>query len=365
MTVKITQSEISFDKALSPAQGNDFEMEDISPIVRRTQVAPGLLTALFGGETMDIMLQTNTVKHDELEDTLQLPDGKAFEAYGPDIQKDKPRQMIYEVGSFGLRSNVAPKDYANRRIPGSMDLMDEAYLVERMNTKAEKAWSLFDELGFAQLITLDTNITRGGPQPIYNFYTDIIGTSRPAKIDMDLGSTTIDHFQAFTEQLQLLETDLEKTFNSMTTAIVLCGKDFFASRLEIEKQEGLARDLRGPLDLASMGVPRSNFNSGSGLFRYQWFDSFDGLRYILYSANILGTKMIADADAYLLPVGAENFLRRAYAPAQTRTYVNTSAQTRYAWSKENERNGVTMAQESNVLYLDINPQLIRALTSTT
>jgi hypothetical protein len=364
MTVKITQSEISFDKALSPAQGNDFEMEDISPIVRRTQVAPGLLTALFGGETMDIMLETNTVKHDELEDTLQLPDGKAFDAYGPDLQKDKPRQMIYEVGSFGLRSNVAPKDYANRRQPGTMELMDEAYLINRMNFKAEKAWSLFSELGFAQIITEDTNITRGGPMPEYNFYTDIIGSPRPAKIDMDLGNTAIDHFQAFTQQLMLLQTDLEKTFNSMSMAVVLCGQTFFAERLEIEKQEGLARDFRGPLDLATMEVPRSSFGSGSGLFRYQWFDSFDGLRYILYSANILGAKMIADEDAYLLPIGAENFLRRAYAPAQTRTYVNTPAQARYAWSKESERNGVTMNQESNVLYLDINPQLIRALTTS-
>lgn len=364
MTVKINQTDI-VDKALSPAQGNDFEMEDISSLVRTTQVAPGLLTALLGGTTNDLMLETNTVKYDELRDTAQLPDGKAFDAYGPDIQKDKPRQLIYEIGSFGLRSNVAPKDYANRRIPGTMDLMDEAYLIARMNGKAERAWTLFEELGFAQLLTTDTNITRGGPQPEYNYYTDILGGARPAKIDMDLGNTSIDHFQAFTEQLELLETDLEKTFNSMSMPIVICGKTFFSERLEIEKQEGLGRDLRGPLDLASMEIPRSNFGSGSGLFRYQWFDSFDGLRYIRYSANILGAKMIADADAYLIPVGAETFLKRAYAPAQTRTYVNTSAQKRYAWSKEREREGVHMAQESNVLYLDVHPQLIRALTTTT
>ena len=55
-------------------------------------------------------------------------------------------------------------------------------------------------------------------------------------------------------------------------------------------------------------------------------------------------------------------MKRAYAPAQTRTYVNTTAQKRYAWSKEQERNGVTMNQESNVLYMNANPQLIRALT---
>ena len=363
--MKIEQSGIEFDKAVSPAQGSDFEMEDVSPLVARTEVAPGLLTALLGGTTNDVFLQTNTIKYDELDDTAQLPDGKAFDAYGPDIQKDKARQLIYEVGSFGLRSNVAPKDYANKRQPGTQELMDEAYLLGRMNMKAERAWQMFDELAFAQLITLDTNITRGGPQPVFNYHTDILGVARPAKIDMDLGSTTKDIHQDFAEQLDLLETDIEKTNNSMSMGVVICGKTFFASRLEVEKQQGLARDMRGILDLQTMAVPTSNFGSGNGLFNYQWFDSFDGLRYIRYSASILGTKMIADVDAYLIPVGAETFLKRAYAPAQTRTYVNTVAQKRYAWSREQERNGVTMNQESNCLPINVNPQLIRALTTTT
>lgn len=360
--MKINQSDIDFEKATSPSQGSDFEMEDVSPLVTRTQVKPRLLTALLGGDINDIFLETNTIKYDELDDTTQLPGGKAFDAYGPDLQKDKPRQLIYEVGSFGLRSNVAPKDYANRRIPGTQELMDEAYLLGRMNMKAEDAWMLFEELSIAQLLTQDTNIVRGGPQPQYNYYTDILGTNRPAKISMQLASNSVDHFQLFAEQLDLLETDVEKTNNTMNMPIVICGKNFFNQRLEIEKQEGLARDIRGPLDLQSMAVPISNFGSGNGLFQYQWFDSFDGLRYIRYSASILGTKLIGDNDAYMIPVGAETFMKKAFAPAQTRTYVNTVAQKRYAWTRESERTGVTMHQETNVLPMLVHPQLIRALT---
>ncbi len=359
--MKIDQSAIDFDKALSPAQGSDFEMEDVSPLVERTEVKPGLLTALLGGEFNDLFLTTNTVKFDELEDTTQLPSGKTFDAYGVDLQKDKPRQLIYEVGSFGLRSNVVPGDYANKRKPGTQELMDEAYILGKMNIKAEDAWSLFDELAFAELLTLDTNIVRGGPQPVYNFHTDIIGSARAAKISMNLAGA-VDHHQLFAEQLDLLETDIEKTMNSMSSAVVICGKDFFAKRLTIEKQAGLAREVRGALDLQTMDVPTSNFGSGNGKFNYQWFASFDGLTYIRYSASILGTKMIADDDAYLLPVGAQTFFKRAYAPAQTRTYTNTTAQKRYAWSREHERNGVTMNQESNMLMMNINPQLIRHLT---
>lgn len=370
MTVKINQSNVEFDKALSHSNENSFELQDVTPIVERQEVAPGLLTALLGGTTNQVMLETNTFKYDELEHTVQLPDGKRYDEFGKDLQKDKPRQLIYEVGSFGIRSNVAPKDYANRRIPGSADqLMDEAYLVSQMNAKSQKAWQLFDELSFAQLLTTDTNITRGGPMPEYNFYTDIVGSARPAKINMDLDNNTIDHFQSFAEQLDFLEQDVEKTMNTMSMPVVLCGKDFFNQRLLVEKQQGgagsltLNREMRGGLDLASMGVPESSFGSGSGRFNYQYFDSHDGLRYIRYSASIAGTKLIADADAYMIPVGAETFMKQVFAPAQTRQYVNTTAQTAYGWSKEDDRNGVTLWTEKNVLPMMVNPQLVRHLTT--
>jgi hypothetical protein len=84
--------------------------------------------------------------------------------------------------------------------------------------------------------------------------------------------------------------------------------------------------------------------------------------YIHYGANIQGTKLIADDNAYMVPIGAENFMKKIYAPAQTRTYANTSAQSLYAWVEEKERTGVTMYQESNFLPLNVNPQLIRHLT---
>ena len=370
MTVNIkgaASDDISLDKAVSRSQVNSFELEDVTSIVERQEVAPGLLTALFGGTVNSEFLQTNKFNYDELDHTVQLPDGKRYDEYGNDIQKDKARNLIYEVGSFGMRANVAPKDYANKRVPGTdSELMSEAYLVAQMNSKSQRGWGQFIELAFAQLLTTDTNITRGGPMPVYNYFTDIIGTSRPAKTNMDLDNTALDHFQAFAEQLDLLETDIEKTGNTMTMAIVICGKDFFNQRLLVEKQQGgggslvLNRDITG-LDLASMGVPESSF--GSGRFNYQFFDSHDGLRYIRYSASITGSKLIADADAYLVPIGAETFMKKVYAPAQTRQYVNTVAQSRYGWTKEDDRNGVTLWTEMNVLPITVNPQLIKALTT--
>lgn len=351
----------SVEKATSHSQSNPFQLEDVSPLVRGREAQPKLLTALFGGISNTMNLETNVVKYDELVDTLQLPAGKAFDAFGPDTQKDKALQRIYEVGSFGIRANVAPQDYVNKRIPGTDQLMDEAYLTGRMDQKLGRSWDAFKELQYASLLTGDTNLTFGGPMPQYNFYTDILGGARPAATSMDLAGTS-DVWQNFEEQRELLVTDLEKTFNSMTQIIVICGKNFFNQRLAVEKQEGLARPIRGDLDMQSMAVPRDNFNSG-GQFMYQNFTSdIDGLTYIHYGASILGTKMIPDDNAYMVPVGAETFMKEVYAPAQTRTYANTSAQELYAWVKEEERTGVTMYQESNLLPMLVWPQLIRHLT---
>ncbi len=348
------------DKATSHSNSNSFELEDVTSGTQRTESQPGLLTALFGGEADTFTLETNTVKYDDLTDTVQLPDGKAFDAYGPDVQKDKPRELIYEVGSYGIRANVAPQDYMNKRQPFTNELMDEAYLTSRMSMKMGKSWDLFTELAFAQLLTTDTNITRGGPMPSYNFYTDIMGGARPAAATIDLSGTT-DVWQSINEQIDILQENVEKTNNTMTRPIILCGKNFFNKRLELEKQESLAREIRGTLDMQSMSVPKSNFGS-RGSFAYQNFESFDGALYIRYSASITGTKLIGDNDAYLVPVGAQNFMARAYAPANTRTYVNTQALEKYSWVETHERRGVTMFEESNVLFMNRLPELIVPLT---
>ena len=365
MTLKINeeQSLAGLDKALSTSLQNDFEMENLEfGLVERTESKPGLLTAMLGGEANSISLETNTVKYDELADSVQLPAGKTFEAYGPDLQKDKAKQKIYEIGSFGLRYNVAPKDYANKRQPGTQELMSEEYVIAQMLKKATKAWDLHKELMFAQMLTADTNYVAGGPQPSYNFYTDVYGGARPAAQNMNLAGA-VDHFALFGDEYDKLQEEADKANSSMFMPVIVCGKNFYNARFEIEKQEGLAREVRGPLDLASMEVPRSNFGSGNGKFAYQYFDSHDGFRYIRYSASILGTKLIADESAFIVPMGSEVLFKLVYAPAQDRDNVNTSAQSMYSWTTTKPRTGVHVAQESNHLLLNINPALIRPLVS--
>lgn len=365
--MKINQEQAlgGLDKALSASAVNDYEMETLDPgLVERTESHPRLLTALFGGEANEVFLETNTFKYEDIQETIQLPGGKTFEAFGNDVQKDKARMLTYGVGSYGLRYNVAPKDYANKRRPGSTELMDEDYVIAQMIKKTRKAWELHDELAYATLLTSDNNYVAGGPMPTYDYHKDVYGSTRGAATDMDLGGTG-DHFTAFADQYDIFMEEADKAGSSVSMPVILCGKTFFAKRLEIEQQEGLAREVRGQLDLASMEVPRSNFGSGSGNFAYQWFDSHDGFRYIRYSASILGTKLIGDTDAYMVPVGSEMLMKRIYAPAQDRENVNTTAQRMYSWTRVSNRSGVHVAQESNNIIVSVHPKLIRKLTTTT
>jgi len=355
-------------KALGVSGDSAFEMVDVSPLVQRTQIAPKLLTALFGGEINSIFNQTRTVRHDDLQHEGVSVAGKQYSEYGPRALTDKPRQLSYDIGSFGVTYNTKPGDISGRRTPGTNELMTEEYLLGQLGNKVDKAWVKFEEQLIATLLTTDSNFTAGGNHTTYDYFVEVMGDTRAnliagangsGQVSMQLAGS-VDHIELFTEQADYLQTDLEKTGNDSSMTVVICGKNFFAQRLEIERDVGFNRELRNTLDMQSMGVPAGGF--GSGQFNYQWFDSpRDGIRYIRYAASYDGAKMIGDDDAYMVPIGAENFLRTAYAPAQTRTYVNTVAQSAYAWSKVDDRQGTTVASEKNVLGIAVNPQLIRRL----
>ncbi len=353
-------------KELGQIQGSGFQLEDISAnVVARKQVKPQLLTALLGPTATTDFLRTDTFRYDATEATSQLPSGKAYNKKGKDLQKDKDETFRWGVPSFGIRSNVAPQDYIGRRVAGTNELKTEAHVVSEMNTKAMEAFSLMDEVGIAQLITTDTNYVGGGPFQSFNFYTAITGGPRAAaKTDMDLGTGSTDHVQLFRKQRRLLSQELERSMDSASMFVCFCGDTFFDKRYNIEQNTGLARPIKFGLDLASQPINEDSF--GAGTYNYAYFDSMDGIRYINYGSTIIdGSKLIGDDDAYLVPVGAKNMLKFAYAPSNTRTYANTEAQSLYAWTMTDEFNGVTTFYESNKLFSSVNPRLVATLTSST
>ena len=359
--LNITQQEYDVSKALTTAATNIYELEEMTSMLNRTQLKPKLLTALLAPPKEYNMM--DVFRFDEFTNSVALPAGKSYSEFGPSLKKDVAKQFTYSIPSFGLKFNVAPKDYANRRKFGSNnELMTEADVLALMAEKADASWMLHMELSLANLITTDTNLVSGGPFTSYNFYTDITGGARASATDVTLG-TTIDHFALFRKLRKLQGQELARAMDSASSQIVVCGNDFFDKRYEIEKQEGLARDLRSTFDFASQALPETAY--GDSAYRYDNFTSHDGLTYINYGSEIIaGQALIGDDDAYMIPVGSQNTAKVGYAPAQTRTYVNTQALASYGWTNVDERQGVTVYSESNFLTALTNPRAILHLTTS-
>ncbi len=348
-------------KAVGPSTGDAYRMEDItSPIIRRP-ARPGLLSAILTPNPD--YLQTDVFSFDNIEYTAQLPTGKSrTEVSETSLTKDHPTKKFFATPSFGLGYTLTPNDVSKRRKMGTNELLSVEDLIVEMEAKLDLAWDLHKELGLATLLTTDTNIVSGGPGAQYNFHTELTGGARAAALDMDLGSTTIEQFIAHQEQRELLEEELSRYGLSANKIAVICGRTYFNSRLEIEKQEGINRELRSTKDLVSEMVP----DMTDGDFNYSMFESHDGLIYIKYAANIAGTKLIADEDAYMVPLGVtENLITTAYAPALDMEYVNTVALPRYTYAKEDRRAGITVYTESNCLYANLRPKAIVHLTTST
>jgi hypothetical protein len=349
-------------KAMATMQGNPWSYVDVTASTQKGPVKPKLLTALLGG--YDETLTTHMFYYDQETNTAQIPGGKRYDEYGKDVPKDSAKVKYFEVPSFGFRANVAPMDYYNKRIPGTSDMMTEDYLVAKMADKIDTGYMLHDELGFRDLLVSDVNRIDGGPFTQYNFYTDIMGTSRPSAVSMELDSTSADHVALFREQKKELQTTLAKYGDNATAFVVIAGDVFFEQALDIERNESLVRELRSNIDLASMEVNTSDW--GSSTFRYDWFKQQQtGLVIINYGAEIVsGTKLIADTAAYMVPVGVSNFMGRAFAPAMTREYLGQEAMKRYSWYTIDDRRGVTLITEENKLFFNKKPDLIRPLVNT-
>lgn len=360
MSLNKIKIDYDFSKALERDSG--FQMTDVTMGTRQTYVKPRLLTALLGGEINTERLETENFNFDDVVEQIVLPSGKAFTDYGPDIPKNKARRIGFSTGSYGLRANVSPQDRRGMRMPNTNQLMTREYLLAEMANKSAVAWELFKELQIKSLLTTYTNDVMGGPQASFNFWNELRDGAVPTPAPIDTTNTGGDYINELLAEKSKLRQDIEKAGDSYDRIIVICGTTFFDQLSNREAQEGLARDLRSSLDLASMAVPRSNFNEGSPIYDFQnMVVERVGMLFIRYEGIILGNQLIGDDDAYMIPMGTSGLMRTVYSPAATEQYTNTVALDSYAWREFHDRRGTTLATESNVLYMLPRPEFIRPL----
>lgn len=361
MTTEMNQFDIT--KQLVAAQGNGFQLNDMTTQVNMGNMAqPSLLTAIMGAASVtgkEYLDGTNIFEYDETNYTPATMNGKDFSQKGERLSTDKPRNRFFEVGSKGISLNVSPKDVVRRRRPGSTEHLALEDILNEQIMKAEGAVAFEEELESAQILTLGTNRTAGGPAPSYDFHDDILGSSRPAAATINFAGTAPVASTAIRNQTKVLRNRAAKYGLQVSGFDIIAGDDFFNAAYEYEKKVSIARDLRQQLDLVSQAVPVLV----NGSFQYDNFDSpVSGVRYINYSASLAGSKLIADDAAYLIPrLSGDVLVRKVYAPAQTTTYVNSVAQELYAWFYQDEFEGVTGFYEQNSLMTLPRPDLIISL----
>jgi len=185
-------SNIDIHKDMVRSSADGYALQDQTTVVNMGNLAsPQLLTVLMGGtHTSENYLKGNIFQYDESRYTPQSFSGKSFSERGKDLKKDKSSIRFYEVGSKGLRLNVAVEDYDGKRKPGTNELKTEADVLQEQINKANDAAAFDMELDLAQLLTTGTNRVAGGPFTSYDFHQDILGSGRPSAVRIDFASAT-------------------------------------------------------------------------------------------------------------------------------------------------------------------------------
>lgn len=358
----MTDMTVDVQKALVRAKQNGFVLQDQHDVVNMGNLAkPRLLTALMGGATATVYNQTSVFEYDLTEYTPAAVNGKSYTERGKDIEKDVATTKYYKIGSKGIRLNASPADAWERRKPGTNDFLTTDDVLADQVMKAMDAFDIERELEYSSLLTTRTNRTAGGPFPQYDFHQDILGAAIPGATDIDFSSVGATPLRAIRLEVEKMDDKLAKYGLSASGYVCVAGSNFFEAAFEAEARRDFTREIRGSLDLATMGVPTFDGNG----FRHQNFDSGEAdVMFIKYSAKLIGAAMIDTDSAYLIPIlSGQSMVKEVYAPAVTMSTVNQMAREMYSWFYEDEFEGVTGFYEQNKLSMLPRPDLITELAA--
>lgn len=354
---------INVNKELARAQSNGFTLVDNHEMVNMPNLSkPQLLTTLMGGADVTNRRygMTSSFIYDEAEYTPVAVSSKRYDQRGSNVTRDVAKTRTFDIGSKGLRFNVAPADYDGKRIPGTNELMTEAYVLAQQVRKVMDAFDIERELEYGQILTAGTN--RTSVSTSYDFHSDIIGGSRPAAAEIDFSGLT-DPAIAIRAKVNLVRAKASAYGLSVERVIIVAGDNFFDAAYEEEKRLSFSRELRTNIDLASQAIPQLR----GGNYSYDNFTSpTSGCEYVRYGASFFGSRVIGADDAYIVPIlSGAGLVVEAYAPAKVRGIVNTEAREMYSWFYYDDFEGVVGMYESNRIQILPRPDLILNLTLDT
>lgn len=342
-------------KGLVRDLGNLNNLHDQTPMVAKLPNIPTLLSNMVTPEEM--FLQTSTFEFDYSTYTQTMPEDKNYSERGLVSNERKvTKTHLFKVPSFGLQGHIRPQDVLRRRKAGTDNVLEtkEQVILEDL-AAMRRAWALLAEKAIAHSITTGTLYVPNNTVASVDFYQEFTGqpaSSRPS-VDFKLGDPLFYPREAGEDARAKINDNLLEG-QSVVGYIALCGRNFFKRRISHVKEEQ-AMVTRNGIDNQDPLIQRL----GNFAQQYRKYRGADDILYISYDAKIGGgASLIPDDECYILPVGAVSIFSKAYAPAETATYVNTVAQREYMWRFDSEFDGTKLFLESNFGMYMINPDLI-------
>ena len=359
MSVIINDYEIT--KGLVRDLGNLNALHDQTAMVAKLPNIPTLLSNLATPE--ELFLQTSTFEFDYATYTQTMPEDKIYSERGLVSNERKVvKTHLFKVPSFGLQGHIRAQDALRRRKAGTDNMLEtkEQVVLEDM-AAMRRAWALLSEKAIAHAITTGTLYVPNQTVAAVDFYQEFTGVpaaNRPS-VDFDLGDPTFYPREAGEDARALINDNLLEG-QTVVGYIALCGRNFFKRRISHVKEEQAMVDRSGIDEQDPLIKRLGNFAQ-----QYRKYRGSDDILYISYDAKIGGVPLIADDECYIMPVGAAGVFTKAFAPAETETYISTVAQREYMWRYDSEFDGTKLFMESIFGMYLVNPNLIIKGTSST
>lgn len=355
--MQVAGQPVEVTKSLVRDLGNLNGLHDLTPEIAERPNLPTLLSQIVQAQSNQVFLQTNVFEHDFTHYKNFMPSDKAYGERGQVIDaRPVTDTHLHKVPSQGVQAHIRPEDVLRRRKPGTANELEtmEAVVGEDM-AAIGRGWDLFKEKAIAHAITTGTLYVPNGTVPSVDFYQEYTGAARPV-VTYTFSNSAVHPKEKGEEARRRI---LDNLYEGQTVAgfVAVCSPEFFAS-LTTHPQWTQAMIDRSGLNAQDPLIKRfENFAQQYRMVRYA-----DDVLYIEYAGRIGGSQIIPAGKAYMMPVGV-NLFTEVYAPAQTKSYINTLAQREYMWRVDSEFDGTKLFSESNVGEFIMNPLLIQELAS--
>ena len=354
-TMKVAGQQVQISKSLVRDLANLNGLHDLTQEISERPLIPTLLSQMVQANPM--FLQTNTFEHDFTHYKNFLPSDKAYAERGQVVDaRPVTDTHLHKVPSFGVQAAIRPEDVLRRRKPGTDNELEamEAVVGEDM-AAIGRGWDLFKERAIAHAITTGTLYVPNGTVASVDFYQEYTGAARPT-VTYTFTNLTV-HPKTYGEVARRRILDNLYDGQQVSGFVAICSPEFFTSLTTHPKWEQAMVERSGLVGQDPLIKRFENFAA-----QYQQVLYADNVLYIEYAGRIGGTQIIPAGEAYMLPLGVDLF-SEVYAPAQTKTYINTVAEREYLWRVDNEFDGTRLFSESNVGLFLQNPLLIQKLVS--